>query len=45
MIVGAFLGIFFIPLFFVLIRRIFTRRKRVVEGQPEAIGEGREAGA
>ena len=45
MIVGAFLGIFFIPLFFVLIRRIFTRRKRVEEGQPEAIGEGSEAGA
>ena len=45
MIVGAFLGIFFIPLFFVLIRRIFTRRKRVEEEQPEAIGEGSEAGA
>jgi multidrug efflux pump len=45
MIVGAFLGIFFIPLFFVVVRRIFTRRKRVEEEQPEVIGEGSEAGA
>ena len=45
MIMGAFLGIFFIPLFFVVVRRIFTRRKRVEEEQPEVIGEGSEAGA
>ena len=45
MIVGAFLGIFFVPLFFVVVRRIFSPRKRVEEEQPEIVGEGGEAGA
>jgi multidrug efflux pump len=45
MIAGAFLGIFFVPLFFVVVRRLFTRRERIAEEQPEMIGEGSEAGA
>jgi multidrug efflux pump len=45
MIAGAFLGIFFVPLFFVVVRRLFTRRKRVEEEQPDMLGEGSEAGA
>ncbi len=46
MIVGAFLGIFFIPLFFVVIQRLFVRRwrRRPAEdsrGEPVPAGEGR----
>jgi hypothetical protein len=29
MIAGAFLGLFYVPMFFVLIQRIFGRRARV----------------
>jgi multidrug efflux pump len=48
MIVGAFLGIFFVPLFFVVVRQIFTRKKKVEEERPvegELAGEGGKAGA
>ena len=45
MIAGAFLGIFFVPLFFVVVQRLFTRRKRIEEEEPEMIGEGSKAGA
>lgn len=34
MVVGTFLGIFFIPLFFVVVQRVFTRHRR--EPEPEA---------
>jgi multidrug efflux pump len=49
MIVGAFLGIFFVPLFFVVVQQIFTRKKKVEEKRPaeagQLAGEGGEAGA
>jgi len=49
MIVGAFLGIFFVPLFFVVVRQIFTRKKKVQEERPveaeQLAVEGGEAGA
>jgi multidrug efflux pump len=49
MIVGAFLGIFFIPLFFVVVQRVFTRKKAVRDEQPAELprdaGERGEAGA
>ncbi|MEX2495213.1 MAG: efflux RND transporter permease subunit [Woeseia sp.] len=49
MIVGAFLGIFFIPLFFVVVQRIFGRRKPASEApgeEPEEEpNEGEEASA
>ncbi len=46
MIVGAFLGIFFIPLFFVVIQRLFVKRWRRQPaeepgGEPAPAGEGR----
>jgi multidrug efflux pump len=48
MIVGAFLGIFFIPLFFVVVQRVFTRKEKVRDEQmaePTRAGERGEAGA
>jgi multidrug efflux pump len=45
MLVGVFLGIFFIPLFFVVIRRLFTRSRQIHTGgahkeQPETEAGG-----
>jgi multidrug efflux pump len=43
MIAGSFLGLFFIPLFFVVVERVFTRRGRepaAVEGAPEPADSG-----
>ncbi|NTX62079.1 efflux RND transporter permease subunit [Myxococcus sp. CA051A] len=36
MIVGTLLGIFFVPLFFVVVQRLFNRRKPVLDTPPEA---------
>jgi hypothetical protein len=35
MLAGAFLGIFFVPLFFVLIQRLFGRRPKTSPAAPE----------
>jgi hypothetical protein len=43
MIAGSFLGLFFIPLFFVVVERVFTRRGREpapAEGTPEPADSG-----
>ena len=45
MIVGAFLGIFFIPLFFVVIQRLFVRRWRKTEAAETAEGKPAEGAA
>ena len=45
MIVGAFLGIFFIPLFFVVIQRLFVRRWRKAEVAEAAEGKPAEGAA
>jgi multidrug efflux pump len=45
MVLGTFLGIFFIPLFFVVVQRVFVQRKRAA-GQAEPAGTPSEpAGA
>jgi multidrug efflux pump len=41
MIAGSFLGLFFIPLFFVVVERVFTRRGRepaAAGGAPDSAG-------
>jgi multidrug efflux pump len=45
MIVGAFLGIFFIPLFFVVVRRIFTRRQPAPEAEAAEPSPGHPEGS
>ncbi|MCI0569966.1 MAG: efflux RND transporter permease subunit [Myxococcaceae bacterium] len=39
MVVGTLLGIFFVPLFFVVVHRVFGRRKDQPLGEPSAPGE------
>ena len=43
MVVGAFLGVFFIPLFFVVVQRVFGRARHTEE-TGDAAGGGRQEG-
>jgi len=36
MVVGTVLGVFFIPLFFVVVQRLFNRKLRAAEASPQA---------